>query len=344
MFLIKKKYTILFLYIFILIFIIIFIEIYARLTNPSWHEFDKETGWILKKNFNHTYKNKDSLGAEYISNIRTNKYGLRYNSENSKNNDVQKIDILVIGDSFTADPYVSNEKMWYSVIAKNISSEKKKNINIMAGGGGGYTTSQELLLSRRLSKIIKPDIFILQFCSNDWGANIYEVEKNSNQLNQFIRRPFIINNKIIYDQSLLSVIFRQKYVSESKILNKLLNIYNNKVYLKKIKKITSKEKNKLALDSIKITSSLLKEIRNNFKYSQAFMVTCDNEKTFPNNYWKKIALKNNFIPIENGNTKINSARENKLNIHFSDNAHWNELGNNIFGEGTYQEMKKYIKF
>ena len=338
----KKKIIFLFFFTFIFIFIILFIEIYARIKNPSWHEFDKETGWNLKKNFTHNYKNKDSLGNEYISNIKTNKYNLRYNLDHS---DIKKIDILVIGDSFTADPYASNEKMWYSVIAENISSEKKKHIKVMAGGGGGYTPSQELLLSIRLSKIIKPKVFILQFCSNDWGANIYDIERDGNTLNQFIIRPFIVNNSIIYDQSLLSKIFRQKYISESKVLNKLLYIYNNNVFSKRIReKKTLEEINKLEKKSIRVTSSLLGEIRSNFKDSQAFMVNCDNEKKFPNNLWKKIALQNNFIPIEKGNTEIDLAKKNNLNIYFSDNGHWNELGNKIFGNGTYQEMKKYIKF
>ena len=30
------------------------------------------------------------------------------------------------------------------------------------------------------------------------------------------------------------------------------------------------------------------------------MVTCDNEKKFPNNYWKKIALKNNLTELSMG--------------------------------------------
>lgn len=341
MFSLKKKYTFIFLYLVMTITTIFIIEIFARIKNPSWNEYDEEMGWKLKKNYIYNYKNKDFLGNEFISNFKTNKYSLRYNL---KDNEIEKTDILVIGDSFTADPYVSNEKMWYSVIAQNISSEQNRHIKVMAGGGGGYATSQELLLSRRLSKIINPKIFILQFCSNDWGANIYDIEKNSSNLNQFVRRPFIENNNIIYDQSLLSKIFRQKYFSESKILNKLLYIYNNEVYSKRKKKISLIEKNKLDLESMKVTSSLLKEIKNNFKHSQAFMVNCDNDKTFPNNYWKKIAQENNFIPIENGNIKIKSAKKNKLNIYSADKNHWNELGNKIFGEGTYEEMRKYLKF
>ena len=53
-----------------------------------------------------------------------------------------------------------------------------------------WGTYQNLLLARDLSKILKPDMFILQFCFNDYTNNLYEWEKHSVYRNQFLRRPY----------------------------------------------------------------------------------------------------------------------------------------------------------
>ena len=54
----------------------------------------------------------------------------------------------------------------------------------------GWGTYQSLLLARDLSKILKPDMFILQFCHNDYMNNLYEWERHSLHRNQFFRRPY----------------------------------------------------------------------------------------------------------------------------------------------------------
>ena len=48
-----------------------------------------------------------------------------------------------------------------------------------SGGGGGYGTLQQYLLIKKNLDKIKPDIFIHQFCENDFENNSKVIEKNS---------------------------------------------------------------------------------------------------------------------------------------------------------------------
>jgi hypothetical protein len=332
----KNNFFLLLLITVIFIFFIIFLELYARYNNPSWHQNDSVLGWNLKRNFSNKYIQSDFKGNIYEVLLETNKYSLRFN----KNVNTTNPDILVIGDSFVADPYASNDKMWFSVLADKMSKKQNKPIIVFAGGGGGYATYQEFLLSQRLSKILTPKIFILQFCSNDFGANIYEIEKNFTNLNQSLRRPYPKEEKSFFESSLIAKITRLPIIGDSKIYNYLLwrisklNILNNS---KKNKMLFN---TKLEAEAEIITLKYLKKIRNEFKESVAYMVNCEiySKGGMSNAKWKNFAVESNFIPLERANFEIEKSIRINMNIFYKDGGHFNELGNYIFGKVIFEEM------
>mgnify|MGYP000495241162 CR=1 FL=1 len=328
--------------IFLFFFLAFSVEIYARYKNPSWHVNDQILGWNLKKNFKHTYIQTDQRKNTYEAKIETNKYSLRFNNKKKTN----RPDILVIGDSFVADPYVSNEKMWFSILAHEISKKENREVTVLAGGGGGFATYQEFLLSQRLSRILKPKIFILQFCSNDFGANVFEVENSKSVYNTILRRPYPINEKSLFNSSLLAKVARTPIIGDSKIFNYLLFRYG--LIMEKYKStstnISEPEEKKLKKKMERITLFYLKKIRQEFNNSKAFMVNCEiySDVGSLNLKWKDYAIRAGFIPIEEGNVEIEKKLKNKANIFYRDGGHWNELGNYIFGKNTYNEIAKYI--
>jgi lysophospholipase L1-like esterase len=333
----KFRYFLLSFTIFFIIFFLIF-DYYLKKNNPRWHTFDKELGWKIRENFDYTYKQITSRGIPYKVDYKTNNIGLRYNNDNEKN--LKDIDVLVIGDSFTADPYSSNDLMWYSILTNELSLKFNKKINVLSGGGGGYANTQQLILTNKLKDLIKPKIFILQFCVNDFGANVFEIEKNGT-FNQYIYRPFLINNEFVFESSFVGKILRTKFIANSKILGRILYEFT----LWKNKRPKNKEylKNKEQLTDISVekTSSILNRIRNNFPDSKSFMVNCDITNEYPNSLWKEIAIKNNFVPLENGNLIINQNTDK--DIWFSDGGHFNDYGNELFGKGTYEEMIEHLE-
>ena len=117
--------------------------------------------------------------------------------------------------------------MWFSHLSIEIKEYINKDVTVYAGGGGGYSTLQEFLLLKKINKKYDYDIFILQFCSNDFGSNLYEAETSGNNFNQFFKRQnFDKNEKIIFYDSFFANLFKTKLIGESKFFNKILFLFS----------------------------------------------------------------------------------------------------------------------
>src|SRR5262245_43742499 len=146
------------------LFGLVAVEMYARYAKPTAYQNDKELGWKLLPNVNITFDNLRFDQTEYKALITTNELGLR--ESGSKEN--PQLTILILGDSFTADPVAGNEDMWYVAASRDLerlSGLEKNTIRTLGGGGSGYGTLQELLLLKQLKQKISPDLLVLQFSS-----------------------------------------------------------------------------------------------------------------------------------------------------------------------------------
>ena len=118
--------------------------------------------------------------------ISTTKYGFRVFG----NPQTDKTKIFVIGDSYTGAYNVSDGETYYEYLKKD------PNIEIFALGVGGYGTIQEFLALDKYFDIIKPDIVLWQFCSNDLINNDYDLESQS-YINDHMVRPYYKDGKIV---------------------------------------------------------------------------------------------------------------------------------------------------
>jgi lysophospholipase L1-like esterase len=313
--------------------LIVFLEQYANYKSPSWHKSDLELGWVLKKNFKHTYTFVDYLGNIYDSKFSTDQNGFRNYSTSEKELGET---FLVIGDSFVADPYSGNEEMWYSQMIKSLKEQNKKNYTVYGAGGGGYGTLQEYLLLKRIIENKKFDYYILQFCSNDFNNNNYSIEKKGLVYNQFFRRPFLdIKTKtIFFDQSIIAKISRNAFFGDSKIFNKIIHQIS---LIKKNKQIPYEVTEEIKNESYEATLYLLHEMKKLVENKKFFMVNCD-AKNGLNKDWDKVAKELNYIPIVEPSEKIFLYSLNNKDIFFLDGGHYNNKGNKIFGT----EIAKFI--
>ena len=310
-------------------FIIIFIEIYAQIFRPSVNINDEKLGWKLKKNFTFTFKEKDFYDESYEVIFKTDSNGLRPFGNLSKNSKK----ILILGDSFSNDPYSSNEKMWYAILANQLEKNSTFKFGGWSGGAGGYGTLQQLLFLDEIMKKIKPDIFILQFCSNDFMNNHQNLELKKGAIGQYSRRPYIDQknlNVINFNNGFLHKILRTNYFGDSKVLNKIIFLYSNFKYNKIGTKIDKNTK-KFEDQSIIITEKILEKIGKKLEYLKPIMVNCSSKKIGPNQYWEEIGLKAGFVVISDPSDKIELISKNEK-IYFRDGGHFNTLGNKIYGQ------------
>jgi len=309
--------------------IIVLIEIYAQIFRPSVNINDEKLGWKLKKNFTFTFEEKDFYNESYEVNFETDTNGLRPFGNLSKNSKK----ILILGDSFSNDPYSSNEKMWYAILANKLEKNSNFKFGGWSGGAGGYGSLQQLLFLDEIMKKIKPDFFILQFCSNDFMNNHQNLELEKGAIGQYSRRPYINQknlNEINFNNNFLYKILRTNYFGDSKVLNKIIFLYSNFKY-NKVRTNVDENIKKFEEQSIVITEKILEKIGKKLKYLKPIMVNCSSKKIGQNKYWEEIGSKTGFIAISDPSDKIELISKNEK-IYFRDGAHFNELGNKIYGE------------
>lgn len=331
----KALISIFFLFLFLSLAITL-LEFIAQHKNPSWHQSDKVLGWRLKKNFSHTYKMQDYSGKRYLSNFSTDENGFR-TYRTSKDFDQT---FLIIGDSFVADPYVSNNKMWYAHMLNFLKEKNNKNYAVYSNGGGGYGTLQEFLMLKEILNKKKFDHIILQFCSNDFNNNSYNMEKSKFFYNQYLRRPFYNykTEKIFYEENILGKLARINLLGDNKIFNKLiyyLSIYKNKKNI--ITNSNFDDEKKL------ITIELIKKIRNLIKNQNIYVVNCDGSTQGLNKNWVSMFSQNGFIPLDKPSNFMEKYENKSKDIFFSDGYHYNEKGNKIFGIEVGKAIYPFLK-
>lgn len=323
-----KIYKIIFINFLILFFIIILIETYLFLFKQNHLEQDSILGWKLKKNLRIERLERDFYGNKYKVNFLTNENGIIsiFNNKKKKKN----YEFLIIGDSFSSDPYVSTDKMWYSQLGKNLKKKYDVDILINVIGAGGYSSLQQYILTKIVKdkKLINPDLIIYQFCSNDFANNSIKIEKKIGNMNQYLRRPYLSHdNKIFYDESFLGKIMRTPILGSSRILNKIIFIYSN------AKKKEAINEN-LINESYLITDLIIKKIAKLYPKINKFIFNCNEQK----NDWLKLKSIKNYDIIWEVESSIEKTKFENKKILFKDGGHYNELGHKIIGNVIFDRI------
>jgi len=334
---IKRIFLILLSNILLLIILFIGAGVATRFYINIWrggfeYKPDKLLGWAPKKNYRITRMDKDLSGHEYKVQYSTNEHGFRAWGDLDG-----KPKILFIGDSFTGDAYTSNSDAYFNIAGNHLDAE------IFAIGGGGYGTLQEYLLLKKYAHIIEPDIFVLEFCSNDFSNNHMKMEEHFISRNQTLMRPYLTDegikfreNGTIYSYLLHNSSFFRDF---DIIIQKFQNILYDGYYKPEDKKLIDG----YFEESIRTTDKIFKMIDNELPddtLKLSFICSSEDEKEI--DAWKTIAENNNFIPLENVSLAVEKAERDGKTVRYRDGGHWNILGNHIAGEQLAHDIKKII--
>jgi len=151
-------------------------SVYAEAANT----LDEEFGWYPRQNFSKTGQAVDSVGQSRQFRFTTGKNGFRRWPATSGG----RARILIVGDSFTQAERIDDAKTYYARLAEMV------NADIFAFGCSGYGTLQEWMVIDRHFETIKPDLIVLQVCSNDFVNASVILENASRRHNNGLRRPY----------------------------------------------------------------------------------------------------------------------------------------------------------
>jgi hypothetical protein len=310
-------------------------EIALSYARPPFYELDPLLGWRLRSNLNISTTQKALDGQQYNVSFQTNADGLRTFGPNP----TAPIQILVLGDSFTADATASNDQMWYSVLVKELSTATDRPLEdfyVLAGGGGGYGTYQNVLLSERLSNIIKPTLFIHQFCDNDFVNAHYEWEGEGNGRTQYMLRPYATTGNGVpkFRPGFVASAYRS-FLGRSRIFNKIEDFIQNLQYRwhgDYSEEIARELQGRYENEAIELTRLLLTRLRSNYQNIPALIVNCSGEPAGPNKLWTTLAEEAGFTPITLPSDVMLAAKaRGEKGIFRIDGAHFSEKGNRLYG-------------
>lgn len=291
---------------------------------------DNDLGWRTTENVKFVQKKMDAGGNRYLIEYKTNKDGFRLFG-NLKNNKKRKV--MFVGDSFTHAVQVSNNKTYYGILGDALP------IEVFAYGGGGYGTLQEFMIINKWLDVVKPDMVILQYCSNDFINNHFELELRSNRNNNGMRRPYLTNrDKIVYAipkhsiqrniRDIACKYFRFLYF----VISRIDRLFYGKKKSGSVEDIIESKGREfpLFIESIKKTEQLVRKIATRCSKAniEIYAFCVDNGHPYYEEL-QRISNKNNIKFIDGIPEAIQVAEQNGVVVRAADKAHWNEKGHQI---------------
>jgi hypothetical protein len=315
-------------------------ELIARVFGATVvYEYNAMLGWRPTGSFSKAITVLDQSGEKYAINYSTNEFGFREFGD--PNSDRKRI--LIVGDSFTGDPYTSDEDAYFGII------KKKLPVEVFAIGAGGYGTLQQLLLIREFADKINPDILILQFCSNDLENNSFFLEGPSIVRNQKNLRPYWVDGDIKYRlRSYSPYVLLYRSFRLFRTVDALITTFQYQLYgsyfppqfrdfdffipaeakTPQLKAEIDRQKT----SAILTTKFLMSEIRRVLPDAELISFTASTADPEEIGIWEQLTTETGFHSFLSPTMLVQEAEENGEIVRVHDGAHWNRLGNMIVGE------------
>jgi lysophospholipase L1-like esterase len=303
------------------------------------HQSDDLLGWRLAANLQLKTMQQSLSGQPYEVSYSTDADGLRVFGKNVD----APIQILVLGDSFTAGAYASNDKMWFARLVEELAKHSGRSIDdfyVRAGGAGGYGTYQNVLLSEQYAAKLKPTLFIHQFCSNDYENNHYELEADAIYWSQYLLRPYAsLNNDLTRHHTGIHSQAIKLLDGRSRIFSRLAGHIQNlqySLYGHSWGNLSADQRKRYQAESFELTRKLLKMLRQQWSEVPALMVSCRQDE---NGDWQELAENAGFVPVGvSSDSFIRAKPVQNPDLYNADGGHLSELGNQKWG----QELAKSL--
>lgn len=288
-------------------------------------------GWSVVPNRTEEKRVQDSPGNFRTITIRHFQHGFK------RWGDVHtaKTKMLIIGDSVTHMRLVSNGEEWYSYLER-----ASGDLELFVFGGGGYGSLQEFMVLDDFMDEIRPDVILIQFCSNDYENNVYDLDVRGYPYNNHGVRPYWEDDRIVFRLPLpWEGVRRQSFLADRVlaiydriVLNRAAN--NPGDYLKKKsvreKAMAPAQKQQLAYlreKSVAVTRTIYHMIRERTEGIPVHVFNFSDDPVV-----EEICRENQFECIS-GIDHVLAVHENAgMCLRVPNDGHWNVLGNRIVGE------------
>jgi lysophospholipase L1-like esterase len=303
---------------------------------PRFITIDDNLGWRATPDYKFSGYRKDAGGNSYPVKITTNQHGFRMFGDVTSS----RKKVLFIGDSFTQALHVSDDKTYYGILSQRLP------IEVFAYGAGGYGTLQEYMILKNFVQLIDPDVILMQYTSNDFVNNDYELEFKSSINNNRMRRPYLTKEgQIVYALPKSWARFRDLVNRHSVLLYVVIDRLDA---MRRVRDDTIE--NDIISEgishsgfrrSVKITETLLRMVKASSLNASVFAFGVDDYSPYYEEF-RQIAERNGIKFIDGIPQAIGEAQRNGLVTRASDGSHWNEAGHKVAAEQLLKHSRDIV--
>jgi len=298
---------------------------------------DKEFGWLPCENlalstYNETFPRK-----------KLNKHGFRMFGDPESS----RVKVLFVGDSYTQAGQIPRSDTYYAALARTLP------IEVFAFGGNGYGTLQELMIIEKYFDSIRPDAIVIQYCTNDFFNNCYDLEKNSVFYNNKQRRPYLTeNNHLVYKTPVRLAALRQFASNYSRFMLFVIN---------RIDKLGRRFYHRPSEDpvltmiqslgtafapykkALVITENIVEKLRRRVPQDVPVFAFCTYRMEPFYSEFRRISQAKGIVFIDNTEDAIDRAQKQGTEVLAWDGAHWNAAGHQIVAGELVPYLREIIK-
>jgi lysophospholipase L1-like esterase len=299
---------------------------------------DEERGWSPAPNYIFDGEKLDVTGKSYSVKCTTDSNGFRiFGNPQWK----IKKKVLFLGDSFTHAEDVSDENTYFGILKRVLS------IETFTFGCKGYGTLQEYMILDKWFDEIRPDIIVIQFCSNDFINNYYELELRSKCHNNGMRRPYLTKNGIIYKNPNNFSVIRDFANKRSRFLYVIINLIDklNRTFDNSTVENIIEDQGlqyHYYKESVEITEQLIKKFKlRTPSTTLIYAFSADQSMPYYEEF-KRISKENGIYFIDGIPQLIEYSEKKGIPTRAEDTVHWNETGHQIVAYALQEYFKSHL--
>jgi len=290
------------------------------------YEPDDRLGWRPKAGFSAQITVHDASGERRVVDHRTLDHGFRAFGDPSS----PRKRILFVGDSFTADPSTASEEAYFGIVGQRLPVE------VFAIGGGGYGTLQAWMLIAPLVDRVRPDVLVLQYCTNDLTDNSYALESRlSHVRNQKNLRPYLVGDTTVYR---LSPHHPYRVLLNHSRLFRKLDIELMKLQYRYADPTAVPPE--LAADvaaeraeAVALTTRLMARVAAEMPAGALRLsISCSTADPDESATWQAMARAAGLQPLPSVSGQVEAAERDGVSVRTIDGFHWNRAGHRVAGE------------
>lgn len=301
-------------------------------------EKDDHLGWKMRPNYTWVGEMKDANGQPYRDSIRYDANGFKAFGDTASS----KPKVLFLGDSFTASIESSNNETFYNLLADTL------NFEAFAYGHAGYGTLQEYLILDQWVDRIKPNLVVLETCSNDFIDNYAQLEIACGyKVGQ--RRPYLDRDGSIFYrrplnlwQRLKEPIWFYRWVNDRWDMVKF-NATKQEKQVGEYYIATQKRKFRPFDEAVKRTEKLVGMIRKRLPKKTKLVAFFADIEEPQNSEMKRIFEENGAMFLTTPARLIEDTQlKTKISLKAIDNCHWNPKGQAVIAQALLPHLKEIL--